>query len=253
MDIGTAIGLLVLALAVGVYGSIIGAGGGFLMVAALTLIFGLSGATAVGTSSVSILFVQLSGAYTYDRKGLVDRASAKWVLLSSVPVAFVAAALLAASIPQRAFDLIVGVLLLGLAAFVLLVRTPSLPDGEVLAPRRALLTGLGTGLGLLSGGFGAGSGLVSVPALSWFQRLSAHRATATTSAIGAIGGIASVAGHVLARNPEWAFLPVIIVGAVVGGRLGASNAGRLSPRTVLMMLAAGLVVAGLPLLIRGLP
>lgn len=65
------------------------------------------------------------------------------------------------------------------------------------------------------------------------------------------GGIASVSGHIVARNPEWSFLSVIIIGSVVGCRIGAKNAGRLSARTVLALLAAGLAVAGLPFLVRG--
>lgn len=251
MDLLTAVGLLALALGVGVYGSIIGAGGGFLVVAGLTLFFGLSSAAAVGTSVVTTLFIQLSGAYTYARKGLIDWASAKWFVLGSVPVAFASGAWLANRIPQRTFDLAIGVMLLALAVFVVFVRSPSVPDGETLEPQRAMLTSSGGAIGILSGAFGVGAGLVTVPLLGRLQRLSAHRAAATTTATGAAAGIASTLGHAVANNPEWIYLPILIVGAVVGGRIGATNASRLSSQTVLVLLALGLVVAGLPLLIRG--
>ncbi len=252
MDLETGLGLFVLALSVGIYGSIIGAGGGFLMVSGLVLFFDLSGATAVGTSAITTLFIQLVGAYTYDKKGMVDRATARWFVLGSVPVAFFSAAWLASRIPQRAFELIIGVLLLVLAGFVVFVPTPVAGEGELVPPRRRQLMGSGAVLGVLSGALGVGAGLVTVPLIGWLQRLSAHRAAATTTLIGASSGLAAAVGHTLARNPRWAFAPFVITGAVIGGRVGSMTADRLTSRTVLILLASGLVIAGTPLLIRGL-
>ncbi len=252
MELWSALGLLALALGVGIYGSVIGAGGGFLMVAGLSLIFGLDGAVAVGTSIVTTLFIQASGALTYTRQSMVDWASARWFVLGSVPVAFASGAWLADRIPQRSFDLIVGVLLVALAIFVLVVRSPIDDAGAVLGPRRRALVGSGAAIGVLSGGLGVGAGLVTVPLLGRLQRLSAHRSAATTTATGAIAGLAASIGHGIVGNPRWSFLPMLILGAIVGGRLGATKARDLSPRVVLALLAVGLIAAGLPLLVRGL-
>ncbi len=251
MEVWTAVGLLALALGVGVYGAIIGAGGGFLMVAGLTLIFGLDGAVAVGTSVVTTFVIQASGALTYTRQGMVEWASAQWFVLGSVPVAFATGAWLADRIPQRGFDLIVGLLLVALAVFVVAVRSPGDDSGEPAPPNRASLVVSGSMIGTLSGGLGVGAGLVTVPLLSRLQRLSAHRSAATTTATGALSGLAAATGHSLAGTPRWGYLPMLLVGAAVGGRLGASKARDLTPRTVLSLLAVGLIAAGLPLLIRG--
>ena len=122
MTIELAAGLFVLALVVGVYGSITGAGGGFLMVAGLVLVFDLSGAEAVGTSVITTVVIQLVAAGTYARDDLIDRPTAQWFVLGSIPVAFLSAAILANRIPERTFNLIIGVLLVGLAVFVLARR-----------------------------------------------------------------------------------------------------------------------------------
>ncbi len=229
MEVWTAFGLVALALGVGVYGSVIGAGGGFLMVAGLTLVFGLDGAVAVGTSVLTTLFIQASGAVTYSRQGLVDWVSARWFVLGSVPVAFATGAWVADRIPQRSFDLIVGVLLVALAAFVVTVRSPDEEGGSSRPPNRPGLTGSGAVIGVLSGGLGVGAGLVTVPLLTWMQRLSAHRAAATTTATGTIAGLAASTGHSLAGNPQWSYLPMLVLGAVVGGRIGARKAADLAP------------------------
>lgn len=252
MDFSTALGLFLLALAVGTYGSIIGAGGGFLMVAGLVLIFDLTGATAVGTSIVTTLAIQVTGAYTYNRKGLVDRPVALWFVLGSMPVALLSAVFIADRIPQDSFELLIGIIMMLLAVFVLFTPKPDASPGASLLPRRAALTGSGSAIGVLSGALGVGAGLVTVPLLGSLQRLPAHRAAATTTFIGSMSGFAAAVGHTVVGNPRWGYLPFLLTGAVVGGRLGSTNAGRLSERTVLALLAAGLVGAGLPLLIRAL-
>lgn len=249
MDLQTAVGLFLLALAVGVYGSIIGAGGGFLVVAGLVLVFDLSGATAVGTSVVTTLAIQVTGAYTYTRKGVVDRPVAFWFALGSMPTALLSAVFVADRIPEDTFELIIGVMLLVLAVFVVFVRRPELPCGTSLEPKRAALIGSGSLIGVLSGALGVGSGLITVPLLGWMQRLRAHRAAATTTLIGSLSGLAAVTGHTIAGNPRWNYLPFLLTGAVLGGRIGSSSSGRLSARTVLGLLATGLLIAGLPLVL----
>ena len=252
MDVQTAVGLFLLALTIGVYGSIIGAGGGFLMVAGLVLVFDLSGATAVGTSIVTTFAIQATGAYTYSKMGVVERPVALWFVLGSMPIALLSAVFVADRVPEDTFELIIGVLLLVLAVFVLTVRRPDLPPGQSVEPRRAALIGSGSAIGVLSGALGVGSGLVTVPLLGWLQRLPAHRAAATTTLIGSLSGFAATIGHSIVGNPRWSYLPFLLTGAVVGGRVGSSSAGRLSSRTVLALLAGGLVVAGLPLVVRSL-
>jgi uncharacterized membrane protein YfcA len=252
MDLLTAIGLLFLATSVGVYGTIIGAGGGFLVVAGLVVIFDLSGATAVGTSVITTLFIHLTGAFNYNRKGLVDRPTAAWFSVGAVPVAFLSAAFLAKRIPQRTFEILIGLLLLALAVFVVARPSARGREDRRLPPQQKKLMGSGAVLGVLSGAFGVASGLITVPLLGWLQKLPTHRATATTTAIGAVTGLSSATGHAVAGNPRWSFLPFLIAGAVVGGRIGSNSAEKLSAAAVRGLIAAGLLAAGLPLLLRSL-
>lgn len=252
MDATTAIGLFLLAFTVGTYGSVIGAGGGFLMVSGLVLIFDLGGATAVGTSVLTTLVIQATGAYTYTKKGLVDRPSALWFALGSIPVALLSAIFLADQLPEKTFELIIGVMLLVLAAFVIFMPSIDAPDGTTIEPHRGVLAASGGAVGILSGAFGVGAGLVTVPLLRTLQRLPAHRAAATTTLIGTLSGAAAALGHTLAGNPRWNHLPFLLAGAVIGGRVGSLNAGRLSGRTVLLLLAGGLIGAGIPLIISSL-
>ena len=148
-----------------------------------------------------------------------------------------------------AFTDILGLILLGLAAFVLLM-----PTGTRAAPGpserslRALPLG-GAFVGFLSGTFAVGGGLVTLPILARVRRLAPHRAAATTSATAMLGTLGGAIGHTIAGNVVWSRAVVLIGGAVLGSSIGARVAGRLAPRVVLALVAAGLVGAGVPLLI----
>jgi uncharacterized membrane protein YfcA len=249
MDVGTAIGLLALAFLVGTYGTIIGAGGGFLLIPALVLIFDLQGANAVGTGAVALMIIGITGAFSYNRQGLVARPVAGWFTLGSVPLALLSGWLLANRIDSRAFTGILGVLLLALAAFVVFGPAMAQSSGPELAPKRRALAAAGSAVGITSGTFAVGGGLITVPLLARMQRLGPHRATATTSATAMASSAAASLGHTIAGNVEWTKAGVLVIGAFVGSSLGARLAGRLSQGAVLVLLAGGLLVAGIPLMV----
>jgi uncharacterized membrane protein YfcA len=73
MELGAIIGIVILGLAAGVLSSMVGIGGGIVIVPVLVLVFGLSQHTAQGTTLAMLSFpVSLVAAITYHKKGLVD-------------------------------------------------------------------------------------------------------------------------------------------------------------------------------------
>lgn len=252
MDVGTAVGLIALGLGVGAYGTIIGAGGGFVMIPGLVLLFDLQGATAVGTGAVALMVIGLTGAASYSRSGLVAWPVAGWFAVGSIPLALLCAWLLANRIDADAFVGILGGLLLVLAAIVITGRHQHRAGGPELAPRPNRLVPAGALVGITSGTFAVGGGLVTVPLLERVQRMVAHRATATTSATAWASSLAGSLGHAIAGNVEWDTAAVLAAAAMVGSATGARVAGRLAPDVVRGMVAVGLVAAGVPLVLDAL-
>ncbi len=265
LDVPTILGLLALSGVVGVYGTIIGAGGGFLVVPALLVLFDLEPTQAVGTTVATMLIIHIAGAWAYDRDGLVNRPVAAWYVVISMPVALLSSWLLIGRLDRDFLVSAIGVIMVILAVFVLgrplLLHAwrSSTNDqrpggggvniGDELDPRRPWLMSGGAVAGFLVGTFGVGPGLLTVPFLGQVQRMTIHRAAATTAAAGIGYGFAAVIGHSLAGNIKWLFLPPLVVGAVAGSLAGARLAGKLSERLVMSLLAAGLLGAGLPLLL----
>ncbi len=239
---------------IGAYGSIIGAGGGFLLIPGLALLFGLEGAEAVGTGVITLACLHAAGSLTYDRHGLVDRSVAAWWASVAGPVALLSGWLLTNRLDSDVLLTIIGLLMIALAVFVVTGSVggrrsaTEIDAGTRTEPQVAALLIGGSGVGFLNGTFAVGGGLIAVPYLARVQRLSAHRAAATTAAAGMVASSAATVGHALAGNIVWVYAPPLILGAVIGSTTGARLSPRLSPRMIMALLSAGLVTAGAPLI-----
>src|SRR5512145_895233 len=71
-------------LAAGIFGGLIGLGGGIIMIPLLTMVLGLSRKQAHGTSLVGVIFTGLGGAITYHLHGNVDWLAAGMLGLPAI-------------------------------------------------------------------------------------------------------------------------------------------------------------------------
>src|SRR5271155_461451 len=101
-----------------------GAGGGALMTPMLILLFGITPAKAISSDLVAAVVMRPFGAAVHLRKGTVNHRIVGWMVLGSVPTAFLGAYLLHlignGTAAQEKIEMILGVaLLVGAAAMVL--------------------------------------------------------------------------------------------------------------------------------------
>src|SRR5499426_1597186 len=110
--------LLPLGLLIGAFGTLIGAGGGFILVPILLLLYPKEPAELVTAISLAVgLFNALSGSFAYARMKRVDYKAGIFFPIATIPGAIIGA-LSTAYIPRRIFDLIFGVLMI-IAAIIL--------------------------------------------------------------------------------------------------------------------------------------
>jgi len=269
-----AIELLVFGFAVGAYGTMVGAGGGFLVVPAMLLVYHARPEQAVGTSLAVVFLNALSGTVSYARQKRVDYKSGVWFAIATVPGS-ISGAYLSGRFSGRTFDLVFGILMLALAG--LLIWRPAAEEeyalaliedagvrwwqvdqqmtdagGETYLYRYNLLVGISISfvVGFTSSMMGIGGGIVHVPALIYLLGFPAHIAAATSHFMLAISaGLATAShlslGHVLTG-------PAILmgIGAVGGAQVGARLARRLHGARILRFLSLALAIVGLRLLLR---
>jgi uncharacterized membrane protein YfcA len=273
-----AVGLLAFGFAVGFYGTLVGIGGGPLIVPMLAMFYELPPATTVATSLSVVFLNAFSGSLAYYQQRRIDLVSGTLFGCATVP-ASIAAYFLLAHVSHQGFNRLFGAFLLLLTGYVLFGPPPPavVPGGRgaggggapgrgplgPLRPRRLVdaeghtyLYTVDERLGqLVNVAFGAGTtvlgiggGILQVPLLVYGLKLPVHVATATAHYVTAINTAFTLIpllyyGHVDPRLTLW-----VGGGVVLGARLGARFSRRFSDRTLLKLLTIVFVAAGLRML-----
>src|SRR5436309_793892 len=104
------LGFVLFGLVVGTYGTIIGAGGGFIIVPVLLLVLGWPHQEAVATSLLVVTANATSGSIAYARQKRIDFQTGIRFALATLPGAIIGS-LVVEALSGRVFNVIFGVLL----------------------------------------------------------------------------------------------------------------------------------------------
>lgn len=239
---------LLLAVVSGFFGSLVGLGGGIIMVPALSLILGLPITTAIPAGQVSVVATALGGTGRYLREGHGDLRLA--IRAASVTVlGAVVGARVGVLIPEQWLEL-------GFAALIFAVSLQMFRQGadmEVTGPPRVKRAGfLFLVGGLVAGMLGVGGGILNVPAIRLFLKRTLSTAVATSAMIVAFTGAAGAAVYAQAGRMDWTLAAACATGAFAGGYLGARVGTRLKRSTVQRVFLAVILYVGVEMTVRGL-
>jgi uncharacterized membrane protein YfcA len=265
--------LLVLGFGVGALGTLIGAGGGFILVPILLVLMPKARAEEITAISLAVVFFNAtSGSIAYWRMGRVDLKSAAWFALATFPGA-VLGPITTQWIPRFQFNLIFGGLLVIASTYLVLKPAPvtdldvepnpnhtrrEIVDAEGTEHIYHFPMGLGVGLsvfvGYLASLLGIGGGIIHVPMLNRLLNFPVHIATATSHAILSFVALTGTIVHLAHGNLNGHMDTAILlgVGAVVGAQAGAQLSKRLHGNGIIRALAVALGLVGIRILIATL-
>jgi uncharacterized protein len=266
------IGLLVIGFGVGTFGTLVGAGGGFLLVPLLALLEPTLPAESITAVSLAVVAMNAtSGAIAYARQRRIDYRSGILFAIATLPGS-IAGALLTRTVSRSTFDAIFAVLLIALAVFMVVAHEDApeaAPEGggwghvlHVITDRSgtdyryAVNLPLGVALslvvGFVSSFLGIGGGVIHVPALVGLLRFPPHIATATSHFVLAIMATVGTGTHVVAGDlvDLGGQALVLGLGAIAGAQLGARLSSRVHGMVIVRVLAVSLVFVGLRLLVQ---
>lgn len=267
------LGLLAFGFAVGFYGTLVGIGGGPLLVPMLALFYDLPPATIVATSLSVVFLNALSGSVAYYQQRRIDLVSGTVFGFATIPSS-IAAYFLLAHLSHTLFTRTFGVFLLFLAVYVLLGprpgdndQVPTTSEFGLLGPLRprrlvdtegrSYLYGVDERLGtLINVGFGAGTtvlgiggGILQVPLLVYVLKFPVHIATATAHYVTSINTAFTLIPLLFFGHVDPRLTLCLGCGVVVGARLGARYSRRVSGQILLKLLTIVFVLAGLRMLL----
>ncbi len=247
--------------AAGIFGSLLGLGGGVLIVPLLTLGFGLPLREAVGVSLVSVIATSGASAGVYLQRHVANLRLGMTLELFTATGALVGA-LVAFAIPDRVLAGLFAILLVyvaltmarGLRPSAGAADRPTAPPAEAAKPPsptlerlsgpgyrvRNLGPGIGGSLfaGLVSALLGVGGGIVKVPVMNLLMGVPLRVATATSNLMIGVTASSSAIIYLLRGGIDPFVAGPTVLGVFVGATAGSRTAHRIDVR----LLRAAFVV-----------
>ena len=267
--------LAIIALFSGLIGSLVGLGGGIILVPA-TLYIGLNLAMmpditpqkVVGLSVVMMIFTGLASTLSFMKSKTVDYKSGSIFFIGSIPWTMLGA-WVNKGLDLPSFNLYFGILLIILAT-ILLVRDRLKPvkwfvkngvqqeftdnEGNTFVYGYPIWFAiiLTFGIGFASGLFGIGGGSMLVPAMIILFLFPPHVAVATSMFMVFLSSLVNSASHIYLGHVPWLYTIPVIPGAYIGAKLGAALNKRIKSDTLVVALRVILLLLGIRSIIEGL-
>lgn len=265
--------LIPLGFIIGAYGTLIGAGGGFVLVPALLLLYPEESPEIITSISLAVVFFNaLSGSWAYARMKRIDYKSGLLFAIATIPGAILGA-FSTPHVPRRAFDAVLGILMIAASVFLLLYRgnkkikkesqegprfVRNLVDKDGIAYSYSYNLKVGVGLstliGYLSSLLGIGGGIIHVPVLARLLNFPVHIATATSHLVLAIMALTGTIVHILTGTFSHGIRRTIAlaIGVFIGAQIGALLSNRVHGRWIIQGLAIALGFVGMRIFIMAL-
>ena len=266
--------LILIGFIIGSIGTLIGAGGGFILVPLLILMHpDFSPETITAISMAVVACNAVSGSVAYVSTKRVDYKAGVIFALFTIPGSILGV-LTTKVIPRDIFDVVFGVLLISLAVYLfvkggrqqVITKTVTERKGWVqqhlidkwnerydYAYDRRKGNILSIFVGYFSPLLGIGGGIIHVPAMVEWLRFPVHIATATSHFILAIMATVSVVVHYLNgsyEDPQIVTMTIgLVIGVVPGAQLGAFLSRRMRGKFIIKALAVSLCIVGVRILL----
>ncbi len=256
----------------GGFGSMVGIGGGLVIVPLLSLLLGYDVKVAIAASLIGVIATSLSASPRYIRSGIADRRLGM-LLLVAAALGGLAGGVTAGYLDGRTLSLLFALLLAAVALRMLWqIRHPLLlppvddeagagfitsyveptTGEEVSYQARRVLPGTLVSFvaGNVSGLLGVGGGVINVPTMNVLMHVPIRVATTTSTYMLAATATASAVVYLASGQLDPLLAAPVALGVIVGARLGARLSMRLSQDVLRMAFVAVATVFAVSMIVE---
>ena len=243
--------LLVIGVIIGTLGTLIGVGGGFILMPILLFLYQNDSPETLTSITLTATFVNsLSGTIAYARMKKINFKYGLIFAAFSIPGAVIGA-YLTQFVDRDIFSLIFAILLISVSVLIFIRTKPDtnvIESHEISLSWRKLTAGILISIfvGMLSSFLGIGGGIIHVPVLSNVFSFPVHIATATSHFILSITSFAGLMVHIVTGKYHHGILRAAFIsgGALIGAQLGAMLSSKIKGKIIIRILAIALFFMG---------
>jgi hypothetical protein len=260
----------------GVFGALLGLGGGVILVPILTLVLGIDIHYAIGASIVSVIATSSGAAAAYLRDGVSNIRVAMFLEIGTT-LGAIFGAFIAGFVGGPGLFIIFGLVLTYSAYAMFRHRDAELPTGVEMGPLANFLhlgssyydtvlnrlvaynvRGARYGLplmfiaGAVSGLLGIGSGVLKVPAMDIAMKLPMKVSTATSNFMIGVTAAASAGVYFIRGDVNPFIAAPVAMGVLIGATLGTRVMMRMRSTMIRRVFIVVLVFVALQMLVKGL-
>ena len=235
--------LVLLGITAGILGSMIGLGGGIVLVPVLTFL-GFPPPIAASSSLFGALSNAVASTISYSKQKRIAYSLGLKLGLLSIP-GTILGALLSTDISPNVFKILFGFVLIASAVYIFARKRIENAEKTLSAQMMVFAIGASFFAGLISAFFGIGGGIIFVPLMIVGMGMTMKKAAPTSQLILLFSSFSGVIVHSILGHPDFFQAGLLAIGSFIGGLIGARLSLNVKERylqiivSVVILIAAG--------------
>jgi hypothetical protein len=240
--------LIPLGFVAGVVGSIIGLGGGIIVVPVMTFL-GISPTASSSSSLFAAFSNSIASTVSYAKQKRIDYKIGLKLGLMSIP-GTILGALISAEVTPNVFKILFGIVLFASCCYLFIKKNLE-SKSSISKQMFAASAAISFFAGILSSFFGIGGGIIFVPLMIIGLGLLVKNATATSQLILLFSSASGMIAHSFLGHSDFNYALLLSVGAFGGGLVGARLSLELKENSIRFLICAIIAAAAIKLSLDG--
>ena len=233
--------LIPLGFVAGILGSMIGLGGGIVVVPVLTFL-GFPPTVAASNSLFAALSNSIASTISYSRQKRIEYFLGLKLGLLAIP-GTILGAIISTDIAPDIFKILFGFVLVASAIYIFLRK--QIESREKVISKQMILFAIGSSFfaGIISSFFGIGGGIIFVPLMVVGMGMSMKKAAPTSQLILFFASLSGVIVHSILGHPDFLQAGFLAIGSFFGGLVGAKLSLSIKERNLKILVSVVILIA----------
>ncbi len=233
--------LIPLGFAAGILGSMIGLGGGIIVVPVLTFL-GFPPTVAASNSLFAALSNAAASTISYSKQKRIEYSLGLKLGLLSIP-GTILGAIISTDVAPDIFKILFGFILIASAAYIFLRKKIETKEKTISKQMIVFVIGASFFAGIISSFFGIGGGIIFVPLMVVGMGMAMKKAAPTSQMILLFASLSGVIVHSLLGHPDFLQAGFLAIGSFIGGLVGARLSLDIKERYLKILVSVVILIA----------